>query len=71
MELKRTSDRLGAGVTGGCELLMWVMGSELGSSGRVTSILCCFETRCLSVAVLKLIMAGLELCPLLLPECWD
>lgn len=44
MESKRTSDWLGIGITGGCELLLWVLGSELGFLGRVTSVLCCFET---------------------------
>ena len=63
MEWKRTPDGLGTGVTGGYELLTWVLGSQLGSPGRVTSVLCCFETRsrCVALAVLKLTMAGLEL----------
>lgn len=44
MESKRTSEQLGPGVTGGCELLMWVLGSELGSSRRKTNVICCFKS---------------------------
>lgn len=29
----------GAGVTGGCEPLAWVLGTKLGTSGRATSAL--------------------------------
>ena len=34
METREGVSSSGAGVTGGCKPLMWVLGTELGSSGR-------------------------------------
>lgn len=70
MESKRTSEQLGPGVTGGCELLMWVLGSELGSSRRKTNAICCFKSVYLALDVLKLAMAGLELRDLSTSASW-